>query len=125
MGAGCAYSGPGYRSLHYVDGELVASRPVSSAGYTAYIRARLSLEQGHLDNAQVYIERALRFDSRDPHLWTTQAEIAAKAGDEATALASAEKALQLRPGYPPARTLMADLQGGPTSASVAEPARNP
>ena len=120
LSAGCAYSGPGYRSLHYVDGELVASRPVSSAAYATYIKARLAYEQGQLDVASTYIERALRFDSRDPHLWTTRAEIAAKAGDEATALASAQRALDLRPGYPPAKSLMANLRGGPASASLQE-----
>jgi predicted Zn-dependent protease len=116
--AGCFYGSPGYRSLHYVDGELVSSRPASSAAYATYIKARLAYEEGHLEAASVYIQRALRFDPRDPHLWTTHAEIAAKAGDDDTALAAASRALQLRPNYPPARKLMASLRGGPSSAAV-------
>lgn len=119
LGAGCAYGGStSYRSLHYVDGELVASRPVSSAGYSSYIRARIALEEGHLDNAKTYIDRALRYDPKDPHLWTTRAEIAAKAGDDAVAMAAIERALEIRPGYPPARSLMATLRGGPSSAAT-------
>ena len=114
LGAGCATVGPHPRTLHYNDGELVHSRPASSASYEAYLRARLALsvEPPHLDVAQAEIELALRYDGRDPHLWTTQAEIASLAGDEDKAIAAARRALTLRPGYPPAQKMMAKLTGG-------------
>lgn len=114
LGAGCAANGPHPRALHYVDDDLVYSRPASSASYEAYLRARLALsvEPPHLDVAQSEIELALRYDGRDPHLWTTQAEIASKAGDDAKAMAAAKRALTLRPGYPPAQRVLAKLRGG-------------
>jgi Tfp pilus assembly protein PilF len=117
VGAACATGGAHPRTLHYIDGELVHSRPAPSASYEAYLRARLALsvQPPHLDVAQAEIELALRYDSRDPHLWTTQAEIAWKAGDENRALAAARRALALRPGYPPAQKVMAQVTGGDRS----------
>jgi Tfp pilus assembly protein PilF len=117
LGAGCASTGPHPRALHYVEGELVYSRPATSASYEAYLRARLALsvEPPHLDVAQAEIELALKYDPRDPHLWTTQAEIAAKAGDEDRAMDAVQRALSLRPGYPPAEKMMAQLRGGERS----------
>lgn len=114
LSAGCASSGPGYRSLHEVDGEVVYSPPVASGAYAAYLRARLALEASppRLDEAQRSIEHALRFDPRDPHLWTTRARIAALAGDTDGAVESATRALTLRPGYPPAQSVMAELDRG-------------
>jgi Flp pilus assembly protein TadD len=111
--------------MHVVDDEVVVSRPVASSTYAAYLEARLALEAGRHADALRHVERALRFDPRDPHLWTTRAEIAARAGDEVTAWASAEHALSLRPGYPPARTLMAQLRGGPSSAALESTASDP
>jgi Tfp pilus assembly protein PilF len=95
----------------------VYSRPATSASYEAYLRARLALsvEPPHLDVAQAEIELALKYDPRDPHLWTTQAEIAAKAGDEDRAMDAVQRALSLRPGYPPAEKMMAQLRGGERS----------
>jgi Tfp pilus assembly protein PilF len=117
LGAGCAVHGPHPRALHYVDGDLVYSRPATSASYEAYVRARLALsvDPPHLDVAQAEIERALKYDARDPHLWTAQSEIAWKAGDEDRAVAAARRALTLRPGYPPAERMMAQLRGGQRS----------
>ena len=117
LGGGCAVQGPHPRALHYVDGELVYSRPATSASYEAYLRARLALsvEPPHLDVAQAEIELALKYDGRDPHLWTTQAEIAWRAGNDERALAAVQRALALRPGYPPAERMMAQLRGGERS----------
>ncbi|MEM6293100.1 MAG: hypothetical protein AAGA54_17620 [Myxococcota bacterium] len=120
----CAVQGPRARALHEVDGELVYSNPPSAAAYEAYLRARVALnaEPPQLDMARAEIELAIRYDGRAPHLWTTRAEIAARAGDEETAAASAERALALRPGYAPAEAVLAQVRGGPASAAVGGPA---
>lgn len=111
LSAGCASTDFNYRSLHVVDGEVVTSQPVSSAAYASYLRARLALEASppQIERAQQHIAQALRFDPRDPHLWTTQARIAAVSGDTVAAREAAQKALALAPGYPPATSLMAEL----------------
>jgi Tfp pilus assembly protein PilF len=75
----------------------------------------LSVEPPHLDVAQSEIELALKYDPRDPHLWTTQSEIAWKSGDDERAMAAVQRALSLRPGYPPAERMMANLRGGERS----------
>lgn len=121
---GCAPARANGRALHLVDGELVHSRPVSSAAYEAYLRARLALEANPPDLAlaQTSIDRALELDPRDPQLWTTQAEIAARSGEDERALVAARRALELRPGYPPAHRLLGALEGGEPSAALS-PAR--
>ncbi len=118
----CAAAGADTRTLHYIDGELVSSRPVSPSGYEAYVRARLALESdpARLDEAGEMIDVALRLDPHAPHLWTTRAEIAERAGDIDAALASAQRALELEPDYPPARHLLVRL-GGSGVASTARP----
>lgn len=114
----CATSGASARSLHYVDDELVYSNPPSALAYEAYMRARvaLSAEPPRLDQARSEIEVALHYDRRAPHLWSTRAEIAALQGDDDTAVASAERALALRPGYPPAQAVLTGVRGGPRAA---------
>ena len=118
--AGCVTSAPHPRTLHEVDGNVVYSRPVSSAGYEAYLRARIALstEPPQLDVAQREIDVALRYDPREPQLWTTQAEVAAKAGDERGAMKAIRRALALKPSYPPAVRVLAQLEGGAASASA-------
>ncbi len=120
---GCVSTGPHPRALHQVDGDVVYSPPPSSAAYEAYLRARLALsaEPAQLDVAQTEIGVALRYDPRDPHLWTTRAEIAALAGDDDGAVSAAERALSLQPGYPPAAAVLAELRGGAPAAAVAPP----
>lgn len=112
--------GPSYRALHEVDGEVVHSHPPPPAAYESYLRARIALDRDppQLDEARVYIARALRADPRDPHLWATRAEIEEQSGQTESALASAQHALALRPGYPPAEQVLARLQGGAASAST-------
>lgn len=119
--AGCADRGPSYRALHVVDGQDVYSRPVAGYAYEAYLRARLALEHEPpaLQEAQTYIESALQYDPRDPHLWTTRAEIAAELGDPGAAMWAADRALQLSPGYPPAEELVAHLQADDRYSNVA------
>ncbi len=118
--AACAPLGPSYRSLHEVDGEVVHSAAPPPAAYEAYIQARLALsrEPPQLDIAQHYIDRAIRIDPRDPHLWATRAEIQHHAGRAEQARASAERALSLRPGYPPAQRVLAQIDGGAASAET-------
>jgi Tfp pilus assembly protein PilF len=109
--AACASSAPSSRALHEVDGELVYSRPVSPAAYAAYLRARLAIEQDppDLEGAREQIDVALRYDPNEPHLWTTRAEIDERRGAPEEARMAVERALELRPGYAPARALMARL----------------
>lgn len=116
----CAPSGTSARSLHYVDTELVYSNPPSALAYEAYLRARvaLSVEPARLEQARSEIEVALHYDRRAPHLWSTRAEIAALQGDDDAAVTSAERALALRPGYPPAQAVLASVRGGPRAAQV-------
>ena len=116
----CATSGASARSLHYVDDELVYSNPPSALAYEAYLRARvaLSAEPPRLEQARSEIEVALHYDRRAPHLWSTRAEIAALQGDDDAAVASAERALALRPGYAPAQAVLTSVRGGPRAARV-------
>lgn len=111
---------PGYRSLHEVDGEVVHSYPPPPSAYEAYLRARLAMEREppQLEVAQHYIRRAIKADSRDPHLWATRAEIEEGLGKIDQAKASAQRALALRPGYPPAQRVLSRLEGGPVSAKA-------
>jgi tetratricopeptide (TPR) repeat protein len=106
--------GPGYRSLHVVDGEVVSSPPPSPSAYEAYLRARLAFEHEppKIAEARFYIEEAIRFDPRDPHLWATRAEIEERAGEKAEAAAAARRALAIRPGYPLAEEVLARVEGG-------------
>lgn len=117
---GCIGPSPRARSLHYVEGELVSSRPPAAGAYEAYLRARIAMsaEPPDLQAARAEIEVALRYDGRDPHLWTTRAEIAALAGDDEAAVRDAERALSLRPGYEPAQAVLSEIRGGPAAASV-------
>lgn len=116
----CATPSTSARALHYVDDELVYSYPPSALAYEAYVRARvaLSAQPPQLEQARSEIEVALHYDHRAPHLWSTRAEVAALQGDDDVAVASAEKALALRPGYAPAQAVLARVQGGPQAAQL-------
>ena len=121
LAGACVRTGPADHTLHVVDGEVVHSSPPPSSAYAAYLRARLALEAEppRLEEAQLEIEQALRADPRDPHLWTTRAEVAARRGDGPAATAAIDRAFALRPGYPPAKRLQARLSGGAASAAAA------
>jgi Tfp pilus assembly protein PilF len=122
----CAPRGPSDHGLHVVDGQTVQSAPPSTSAYAAYLRCRLALdaEPPRLDEARAHIEAALAADPRDPHLWTVRAEIDAKRGEGDEAMKSLGKAFALRPDYPPAKRLAAQLGKGPASASAAKPAQD-
>jgi tetratricopeptide (TPR) repeat protein len=113
--------GPGYRSLHVVEGEVVSSPPPSPSAYEAYLRARLAFEHEPpmLEDARFYIDEAIRFDPRDPQLWATRAEIEERAGQKAEAAAAARRALAIRPGYPLAEQVLARVEGGAGSGATA------
>nr|WP_255216020.1 tetratricopeptide repeat protein [Pseudenhygromyxa sp. WMMC2535] len=64
-----------------------------------------------LQAARGHIGDALRWQSDDPQLWTTKAEIEWKAGDFEAAERSLAQALDLRPGYPEAKRLLAQVRG--------------
>lgn len=115
---GCYASGYAVnRGLHYVKDEagneqLVRSDPPSPAAYHAYLRARVALERQppQLDEARGHIIDALRWDRHDPQLWTTLGEIEWKRGDIQAAERALDEALALRPGYPEAERLLADVR---------------
>lgn len=122
--AGCASQHADARTLHYVDGELVSSHPVSPRGYEAYLRARLALESDppQLEHAAAMIDIAIQLDPHEPHLWLTQAEVEERSGDIDAALASVKHALELRPKYAPAQRMLVRLGGeGVASAGVGQP----
>lgn len=113
--------GQGYRSLHVVDGQVVSSPPPAPSAYEAYLRARLAFEHEppQLVEARFYIEEAIRFDPRDPHLWATRAEIEERAGKPMEAAAAARKALAFRPGYPLAEQVLARVEGAAGASGAA------
>ena len=119
LASACA-SGPSSRSLHYIDDQLVTSPPVHHASYAAYLRARIALEAqpADLTTAAREIEAAIKIEPREPHLWTTLAEVELQRGDRQAALEASRIALQLRPEYGPAQQLLTKLEGGESSAST-------
>jgi tetratricopeptide (TPR) repeat protein len=116
--SGCL--GNGYyvnRGLHYVDDEdgnekLVRSTAPPPGAYEAYLRARLALERTPplLDEARGHILDALRWQDGDPQLWTVLAEIEWQLGNFAAAEQAIDRALALRPGYPEAERLLANMR---------------
>jgi predicted Zn-dependent protease len=100
------------RELHYVDDVLVASEAPAPAAYAAYLRARIALDRNppQLDEARGHILDALRWQPDEPQLWTVKAEIEWKAGDFAAAERDLALALELRPGYPEAQRLLAQVR---------------
>lgn len=115
----CMPMGPGYRSMHEVDGAVVHSSPPPPVAYEWYLRARLALElePPRLDDARDAIQRAIRIDPRDPHLWATRAEIEERSGQTDQARASARRALSIRPGYAPAQRVLTRLESGAPMSS--------
>lgn len=107
------------RGLHYVQDDgaqvLVESEPPSPAAYEAYLRARLALDRDPpaLVEARGHILDALRWQPDEPQLWTVKAEIEWKAGDFTAAEDDLARALELRPGYPEAQRLLAQIRSGP------------
>ena len=116
----CAQTAPSARSLHYVDGELVSSRPPPPQAYEAYLMARIALdaEPPDYETALRHLRRAQRSDPQDPHLWATRAQAEALAGDPAQARLSAERALSISPGYPLAQRVLAQVDGGAQTAAL-------
>ncbi|PRQ02988.1 hypothetical protein ENSA5_19270 [Enhygromyxa salina] len=115
------------RELHYVtdeDGEqvLVKSPAPAPAAYEAYLRARLALDRDppQLDVARGHILDALRWQPNEPQLWTVKAEIEWKVGDFAAAEDAIGKALALRPGYPEAQRLLAQIHEPLPAATAAK-----
>lgn len=115
LGMACQGSAIHYRSLHEVDGQVVYSKPVSPVSYQAYLQGRLAMEADppDYDRAAEYLERALRLDPRDPHLWTSQAELEHAHGADEQARHALKRALELRPDYPPAIALDRELRDIP------------
>ena len=128
--SGCTYYGA-YRStrgLHYIttDGgepQLVQTQAPAPAAYEAYLRARLALEREppRLDEARGHILDALRWQPNEPQLWTVKAEIEWLAGDFAAAEQDLAIALELRPGYPEAQRLLAEVRGSGGAVTAAPP----
>ncbi|MCA9658527.1 MAG: tetratricopeptide repeat protein [Myxococcales bacterium] len=123
----CAQRGPSTRSLHYVDDELVYSRPAHYRSYAAYLRARLALEgqPADLEVAAEQIGKALEIEPKEPHLWTTLAEVELRRGDRQAAREASEMALQIRPNYAPAQQMLAKLEAGDDGSTPAMSSRQP
>ncbi len=106
---GCRHSGPSPRTLHYVGKDLVATDPVDHRAYAAYVQAQLALasEPPDLARAHEQIAEAIDHDPRDAHLWTVLGQIELQRGELDSARRASQRALTLRPDYPPARELAA------------------
>lgn len=115
------------RGLHYVDGELVETQAPPPAAYEAYLRARLALERDppKLDEARAHILDALRWQGDEPQLWTLKAEIEWRAGEFDAAERALAEALDLRPNYPEAQRLLAEVRDRGRSATAAAPVSTP
>jgi len=112
---GCRYGGANPRTLHYIDKDLVATRPADPRAYAFYVQCQLalSLEPPDLARAHEQILLAIGHDPRDAHLWTVRGQIDLQRGDEVQARRASERALGLRPDYPPAKELAARLGASP------------
>jgi Tfp pilus assembly protein PilF len=125
--AACNHGGPNPRTLHYVGKDLVASPPADHRAYAAYLQAQLALasEPPDLRRAHELIVEAIDQDPHDAHLWTVRGQIELQLGEPDKARRASERALSLRPDYPPARELAAQLR--PTSdarqAGIQSPAK--
>jgi Tfp pilus assembly protein PilF len=120
--AGCHHGGPNPRTLHYVGKDLVATRSADPQAYAYYVQCQLalSLDPPDLARAHEQILLAIDHDPRDAHLWTVRGQIDLQRGDQAQARRSSERALYLRPDYPPARELAARIAGGQDGPAVAQ-----
>ncbi len=112
LALGCSYRPAASTGLHYIDDTLVYSQPPDHRAYAAYLEARLLMESQTPDFERAWeaMERALYYDRRDPHLWTARGELAMMRGELDVAFTSTRRALELRPGYPPARALIVELR---------------
>lgn len=110
--AACQHGGPNPRTLHYVGKDLVASPPADHRAYAAYVQAQLALasEPPDLPRAHASILEAIDYDPHDAHLWTVRGQIELQLGEPEQARRASERALGLRPDYPPARELAAKLR---------------
>ncbi|MCA9713469.1 MAG: hypothetical protein H6713_00175 [Myxococcales bacterium] len=122
-GACASTSRPDTRGLHYIGDTLVYSQPGDYRAYDAYIRARVAMEGEHpdLERAHRLVLEALYYERRDPHLWTTRGEIELRMGNLERARRSSRIALDLRPGYPPARSLLSRLAAADAPRSAGRP----
>ncbi len=119
----CATATRDTRGLHYVDETLVYSQPGDYRAYDAYIRARMVMEGANpdLELAHRLVLEAIYYERRDPHLWTTRGEIELKMGNLERARRSSRVALDLRPGYPPARSLLTQLAAAESAPGTGRP----
>ena len=122
----CGHAGPNPRTLHYVGKDLVATPPADHRAYAAYVQAQLALalEPPDLARAADQISLATEYDPRDAHLWTVRGQVALQRGDVEQARHASQRALNLRPDYPPARELASRL-GAPQSKTPAVVQRRP
>ena len=111
----CRPAGPSPRTLHYVGDDLVATAPADHRAYAAYLQAELALATDPPDLARAHeqILLAIDHDRHDAHLWTVRGQIELQLGDVEQARRASERALSLRPEYPPARELAARVRSAP------------
>ena len=110
----CWHGGANPRSLHYVGAALVTTRPADPRAYAYYLQCQLALAQEPPDlaRAREQISLAIDVDPRDAHLWTMRGQVALAQGDAAQARRASDRALGLRPDYPPALALAARVARG-------------
>jgi predicted Zn-dependent protease len=82
-----------------------------------YLRARANLVRGLMQageaaGAREQAEELVRRHPDSAEAWTLHGQVAVATGDRAQARASARRALELLPGYAPARALLGE-DGGP------------
>ena len=111
----CRHGGPNPRTLHYIDRQLVATRLADPRAYGFYVQCQLALSFNPPDlvRAHEQILLAIDHDPHDAHLWTVRGQIELQRGHEDQARRASERALHLRPDYPPAKELAARIGGGP------------
>jgi len=81
------------------------------------VRLALDSPDGDLEAAKRDMDVLMQRRRDDAHLWTTKAELEHRLGDEQAARAALDRAFALRPDYPPARALEAQLaQADPSGA---------
>ena len=110
LGAATAACGPGYRTVvRVVDGVPRETRFVSPSAYLHYTRARVALERGLLDTANVELKRALVFDPDSPYLRVQLASVLDRQGRPGEATALVDGVLESDPDDPEALQLRARL----------------
>lgn len=97
---------------------LFAVRPWAQVQADAGHQAALDLRAGDYTGAKQVLESALKHTPRDARLWTLHGLALVRLGDQAQALESFNRALQLAPTYYPALEGLAELESQAGNANA-------